>query len=52
MKTIVPKEGKSYVFMDKGKPMVYSYSKGNFNLIGEMIMDPDKHYYEGDRFFP
>lgn len=38
--------------MDKGKPMVYRFENNAWTLIGEMIMDPNKVYYEGDRLFP
>jgi len=37
--------------MDKGKPMVYWYENNSWTLIGEMILDSTKVYYEGDRLF-
>ncbi len=37
--------------MDKGKPMVYRFDGSSWTLIGEMIIDTTKVYYEGDRLF-
>lgn len=51
MKKIIGQPGKTYVFLDKGKPMVYRFEKHSWTLIGEMIIDPDKTYYDGDRLF-
>ncbi len=51
MSKVQAKPGQTSVFMDKGKPMVYRFDGSSWTLIGEMIIDTTKVYYEGDRLF-
>ena len=47
------KEGEVKVFKENGVPKVYSWTNGEWVLIGDMVgQGSQKTHFEGDRYFP